>query len=159
MEADLILYRKRFYPDESIHLKDDIVLKQTDDVIVTKWNTLKPRKDIARGISAYFLKDGYKISKIYNCNHELVYWYCDIIEVQHTPDTNTYIFLDLLIDVLIFPDGQVHVVDLDELGDLLASGKISPQLCTKALRISDQLLNIIYHNKFNELTNVIEELE
>ena len=159
MAAKPILYRKRYFPKENIHLKDDIILKLTDDIIVTRWNTLKPRKDIAMGISAYFLKEGYKISKIYNANHELVYWYCDIIEAEHDSSNNIYTFHDLLVDILIYPDGRVQVVDLDELGDLLEDGTITPFICTKALRISNKLLTLIYHDRFQELTKIIEELE
>lgn len=40
----LKIYRKRMIPDECILLKDDIILEKTDDIIVTKWNTLKPRR-------------------------------------------------------------------------------------------------------------------
>ena len=49
------LFRRRYIPDEIKELKDDIVLSVTDDMILTKWNVLKPRKDIARGVSAYFI--------------------------------------------------------------------------------------------------------
>ena len=39
------LYRKRFIPMETILLKDDNIVFQNEDVIVTKWNALKPRED------------------------------------------------------------------------------------------------------------------
>ena len=35
----LKIYRRRMIPDECILLKDDIILEQTKDLIVTKWNT------------------------------------------------------------------------------------------------------------------------
>ena len=43
------LFRRRYIPDEIKELKDDIVLSADDKMILTKWNVLKPRKDIARG--------------------------------------------------------------------------------------------------------------
>ena len=46
-----VLYRKRLIPEECIPLKDDIILYMDDEVIVTKWNTLKPRKDFHHGYS------------------------------------------------------------------------------------------------------------
>ena len=58
------LFRRRYIPDEIKELKDDIVLSVTDDMILTKWNVLKPRKDIARGVSAYFIDKGIKVSKL-----------------------------------------------------------------------------------------------
>ena len=41
------LFRRRYIPDEIKELKDDIVLSADDKMILTKWNVLKPRKDIA----------------------------------------------------------------------------------------------------------------
>ena len=153
------LYRRRYVPNELIHLKDDIILKQTNGLIITKWDTLKPRADICRGISAYFINDGYKISKVYNHQNALVYWYCDIIDTEYNKEDNTYIFHDLLIDILLRPNGSIQVVDLDELGDLLGEGKITPDICSKALKTADHLLKLMYDNQFNLLQNIIEELE
>ena len=111
------LYRRRYMPDETVELKDDLILYRDDNILVTKWNILKPRKDIDHGISVYYMKDGFKISKVFDANDKLVYWYCDIIETEYRPEENTYIFHDLLIDVLIYPDKHVEVVDLDEFAD------------------------------------------
>lgn len=153
------LYRKRYYPEEMIELKDDIILTLTPECIITKWNTLKPREDIARGISAYYMDKGIKVSKIYNSNDELVYWYCDIIITECNNQTNTYIFTDLLIDVLILPDGSVQVVDLDEIALMLDEKRITPALVSHALRITNQLLESIYKGTFKELQNSLEAAE
>ena len=51
------LYRKRIIPEEMILLKDDEILHLDSRIIVTKWDSLKPRKDFSNGISAYFLND------------------------------------------------------------------------------------------------------
>ena len=91
------LFRRRFMPDEITELKDDTIIMATDDVIITKWDVLKPRKDISTGISAYFLKKGIKVSKVFDSNGSLVYYYCDIIETLHDNDRDEYTFNDLLI--------------------------------------------------------------
>lgn len=153
------LYRKRYLPDEVIFLKDDVILKHTNEIIVTKWDTLKPRCDIKRGLSAYFLNEGYKVSKIYGPNDTLVYWYCDIIDTVYNERENSYIFHDLLADVLIYPDGMVKVVDLQEIGDLLEKGAITEAMCIKALRTTDKLLSVIYSGGFHSLQRVVEDLE
>lgn len=153
------LYRKRFIPNELIYLKDDVILLQSDDLIITKWNTLKPRNDISRGISAYFLKDGYKISKIYNLQGSVVYWYCDILNIRKDPQQNLYIFEDLLIDVIVYGDGTVKVVDSAELADALDSRLITIGTASQALRILDNLLSIIYNDKFDTLQMHINEIE
>ena len=46
---DLVLYRKRLIPFENILLKGDKVLFADEHTIVTKWNTINPRKDIDHG--------------------------------------------------------------------------------------------------------------
>lgn len=153
------LYRKRYLPEELVHLRDDVILKHTNELIVTKWDTLKPRCDIKRGISAYFLKEGYKVSKIYDRNDHLVYWYCDIIDTIYDPLEDSYVFHDLLADILVYPDGFVKVVDLVELGDLLEKGSITNSMCIKALRNTDRLLSIIYSGNFSQLQKEIEALE
>ena len=60
------LFRKRFIPEEIIELKNDNIIHFKDNIIITKWDVLKPRHDINNGISAYFINDGIKVSKIFN---------------------------------------------------------------------------------------------
>lgn len=151
------LLRKRFIPYEIIDLKDDKILLLNDNLIITKWNTLKPRDDIARGVSCYFLDKGFKVSKVYNQKNELVYWYCDIIETQKKE--NVYIFNDLLVDVILYENGLVKVVDLDELAEALEKNLIDNNMLKNALRYLNELLMIIYNNKFDILKQYIEQAE
>ena len=58
--SDILLYRRRFIPDEKKPLTDDKILYMDENIILTSWNTLKPRSDFASGISAYFRKEGLK---------------------------------------------------------------------------------------------------
>ena len=144
------LYRKRIIPEEMILLKDDVILHQDASTIITKWNSLKPRKDFSNGISAYFMDEGFKVSKIFDKHHKLVYWYCDIIETEYNSEQHTYIFTDLLADVVIYPDGELRVLDLDEIGDALEQKLISKDLSVKALRLCNQLLEKIYAGNFKK---------
>lgn len=153
------LFRKRFIPYEIVHLKDDKVLYLKDDIIVTKWNSLKPRNDISRGLSCYFIDKGIKVSKMYNSKDELVYWYCDIIDTENHIDENAYIFNDLLIDIIVYENGTVKVVDLAEVADALDDNLIDIEMAKKALRYSQNLLELIYSGKFDELKKYIEERE
>ena len=159
MEQIPQLYRKRYIPNESILLKDDNILLAEDTLIVTSWKTLKPRKDISFGYSAYFMDKGFKVSKMYNSNHELVYWYCDIIDTEYDQTTNTYVFQDLLADVLIYPDGSVKVVDLDEIADLLDKNVIDANIASKALRTLNNLLQLIYQGGFEDCQQIINQME
>ena len=101
MKENPIIYRKRMIPEECILLKDDILLEVTDDIIVTKWNTLKPKRELHHGFSCYFLKQGFKVSKFYRADNTLMYWYCDIVDYDYNEETNTLVATDLLADVII----------------------------------------------------------
>ena len=115
MNNELQIYRKRLIPEECILLKDDIIVEQNDDYILTKWKTLNPKTTFSHGCSCYYLKEGFKISKFYRHDGSLLYWYCDIVEYTRRPEENALIVTDLLADIILYPDGRMHVVDLDEL--------------------------------------------
>lgn len=154
-----ILFRKRIIPEECILLKDDEILFYNKDIIVTKWKTIRPKKDLHHGYSCYFLQDGYKVSKFLREDNRLLYWYCDIIDYEYRAGTNEYVFRDLLADVIICPDGFVKVVDLDEFEKALENGSITFDDVKKALRSLDRLLKIIYNGDFGSLKKEIETRE
>lgn len=153
------LFRKRFLPNEITELKDDKILSYENNILITQWDVLKPRKDISRGISAYFIDLGIKVSKVYNHEEELVYWYCDIIDSAIDSDNAIYTFTDLLIDVLIYPDKHVEVVDMDEFADMIEQNVLNKDFSVKALRSANHLLQLIYSGKFSTLTSYIEKAE
>ena len=154
---DLKIYRKRIIPEECILLKDDEILEITESTIVTKWRTLKPRHDFHHGCSCYFLKLGYKISKFYREDNTLLYWYCDIVDYTYNETEHTLIVIDLLADVVIYPDGYIKVLDIDELAIALEKKLCEPALVTQALKKLDGLLNIIYEDKFDTLSAELEK--
>ena len=148
-----LLYRKRYIPLEVKSLNDDEILFADDEIIVTKWNTFKPKKDFSNGISCTFINDGYKISKFMNRNGELVYYYCDIIKSEYQKDENIWIFTDLLADVKIYPNGATEVVDLGELSQAYRKNLISAEIVMEALEKLDKLLNLVYSGKWKDLTD------
>jgi len=154
-----VLYRKRLIPEECVELKDDVILSIDGDRIVTKWNTLKPKKDLHHGYSCYFLKEGFKVSKFYKEDGSLLYWYCDIVHYSYEEAENKMIVTDLLADVIVYPDGFVKVVDIDEMVDCLDNQKISIEQLKESLVQLDKLLSLIYAGDFEKLTRYIEVLE
>lgn len=152
-----ILYRKRLIPEECILLKDDRLLYRDGDIIVTAWNTLKPRKDLHHGCSCYYLREGIKVSRFYDENGSLLYWYCDIVDYDHDAATDTYVITDLLADVIIYPDGFVKVVDIDELATAKDAGLLSDAMLKKALLTLNHLLQIIYDGGFEKLQEPLEK--
>lgn len=154
-----LLYRKRLIPLECVPLKDDEILKWDENIILTKWNALKPKKDLHHGYSCYFLKEGYKVSKFYTADNSLLYWYCDIVDFERSTEEDALIVTDLLADVIIYPDGFVKVVDIDEMVTCLDEDLISLEQLKNSLTQLDKLLKIIYADKFDTLTIHIEEEE
>jgi len=155
----LQIYRKRLIPAQNIPLKDDIILFYDDDIIVTKWDTINPKTEFNHGTSCYFFKEGIKVSKFYRADNSLLYWYCDIVEYEFDKELNRLTVVDLLADVLIYPDGTVKVVDLDEMADALGEGIISTQLLQQGLYRLNALLTNIYSGNFSEFQNILEQHE
>lgn len=152
------LYRRRLMPDECILLKDDIIITCNEDIIITAWNALKPKKDLHHGFSCYFLKQGFKVSKFLREDDSLLYWYCDIVEYMPGQEDNSLTSLDLLADVIVYPDNSVRVMDLNELAEALDSGILQEGLLQKCLIRLDCLLQIIYGGNFHTLQQYIEDV-
>lgn len=150
------LYRKRFIPFETVELKNDVLMYQDENILITKWNVFRPKATFSHGVSCYFLKEGYKISKFLDDADNLVYYYCDIIETTINEEENSYLFTDLLADVMIYPDGFVKVVDLAELADARDEGLITEEIMKMALRRLEKLLEVIYDGKLSTLTKHLE---
>lgn len=156
--SNLQLFRKRLIPNECILLKDDVIVSQSDDYIITRWTTLNPKIAFHHGCSCYFLKEGFKLSKFYRHDGSLLYWYCDIVEYAWNEDGTCLTSTDLLADVIIYPDGRSKVMDLDELADAAASGLITHEQLLKSLRQLDRFLTYIYKDKFDHLQAVLDNL-
>ena len=154
----LKIYRKRIIPAECVLLKDDLIVKADDRMIVTKWNTLKPKAAFSHGVSCYFLEHGIKVSKFYRGDGSLLYWYCDIVDYELNEKECVLTVTDLLADVIIYPWGEVRVADLDELADALDRGVITSQLMSSCLRRLHFLLSLIYRDKFERLQSVFNDL-
>lgn len=156
--SELKLYRQRYIPQEIIFLKDDIIVSHTEDTLITTWKTLNPKTAFSHGASCYFLKEGFKLSKFYKHDGTLLYYYCDILEFVENPEENSLTTIDLLADVVVYPDGTMNVLDLDELADAFDSTLINASQLTNALRKLDHLLTIIRQNHFEEYTNILNHL-
>ncbi len=143
------LYRRRFIPEETVFLKKDIIVKFSDEIIVTKWSAIKPRPDFSYGCSVYYPGKGWKISKFYDEKMNFIYYYCDIINTEYFRQENEVIFSDLLVDVVVFPDGSIRVLDLDEIPEALDLGLIDVETAKSALRKLHELLAIIYNGEID----------
>lgn len=139
---------------EKIELKKDRILSVDEDNIITKWDVINPRNDISWGLSVYFLKKGFKISKMYDKDDNLVHWYCDITKAHI--DGEIYEFEDLLLDVVVKPDGSYVVMDADEFAQAIEEDMISKETACEALRSFNELVGAISQGKFEELTRKLD---
>ncbi len=133
------LYRKRIIPSECIHLKDDIIVEQNEECLITKWETLNPKTEFSHGSSCYFLQEGIKVSKMYRQDGSLT-------------------VTDLLADVIVYPDGRMEVVDLDELAEAMERDLITKKQMSSCLRSLNHLLSVIYRGNFNRLLSCLDRL-
>ena len=138
------LIRKRLIPLETLRLEKDVVVHRSDRLLVTRWTTIKPKKELHHGASCFLLKEGWKVSRFIDHQGKLICWYCDIIAPEYDADTDTFTFPDLLADVLIYPSGLIKVVDLDELAEALEKKLITSDQLLDSLRKLDALLQLIY---------------
>lgn len=151
------IYRKRLIPNECIPLKNDIILHTDESILITKWNTIKPRTDFHHGYSCYYLNEGYKISRFYKEDGSLLYWYCDII-THEVENENDLIITDLLADVIIYPDGFVQVLDLDELCDAKEKALITDEQFFLAVKQLGSLLDIIYSGHLEQFAQPLMDM-
>lgn len=142
------IFRKRFIPNEIVDISSDEFIYRDNEVIITRWKPIKPRTDFAWGISYTFHKEGYKISRFYNCNDDLLYWYCDIIEVEYYLEEDKFILNDLLVDVKILPDGKINILDFDELSLALENDLITKTQLATAIQNFSKLVELINSNNF-----------
>lgn len=152
------IYRKRIIPPECIPLKDDIIVAQDEETVITKWNTLNPKTSFCHGCSCFFLSEGIKLSKMYRSDNSLLYWYCDIVDYSFDPAQDSMTVTDLLADVIVYPDGRVKVVDLDELSEAVEKELITKEQTISCLRSMNHLLSLIYRDKFDRLQSKLDNL-
>lgn len=152
---NLHLFRRRFIPNEITPLSDDIVLKLEENLIITSWKTLNPRTDFASGMSAYFIDKGWKVSKFLDCEGNIKYWYCDIIDCILDEASNSFTYEDLLFDVVVYPNGSIKVLDCDEAAEAREKGYITEEQLLRGLRSMNELLTTIYHGRFDRLQAVL----
>jgi len=147
------IFRIRYIPFETVDISSDKILYRDEDVLVTSWKPIKPRKDIDHGASCVFLKEGIKISRFMDSNNDIAFWYIDLIDIQYDKNEDTYYLKDLLIDVKIHSDGSIEIVDLDELADAIEQSLVTKNQSILVMRILHRLLLDIKTGKQPDLAS------
>lgn len=160
MNTSVQLFRKRHIPEECIPLTNDRILFLEDALLITSWTSLRPRADFASGISLFDFRKHWKISRIAKEDGSLYYWYCDIMKMHIVQESRTqvvsYTMEDLLIDIIVRPDGSVQVLDLDEAAQAFERGLITGEDLTLALKATNELLRVIESGELKSYQDKIE---
>ena len=143
-----VILRRRYIPYETVDISADELLFRSDDLLVTRWTCIKPRPDFYGGISFTFLNRGYKLGRFYDKDGQFLYWYCDIVEIVYDELSDTYTLNDLLLDIKIFPDGRVILLDAEELAQAIEEGLVTGKQVCMSLRTLDSLLKMINDGSF-----------
>ncbi|WP_026506920.1 DUF402 domain-containing protein [Butyrivibrio sp. MC2013] len=151
------LYRKRLIPSECIALKDDRILCCNDDHIITSWKAFSSKSYLSKGYSCYYLHEGIKLSKFLKEDGSFSRWYFDIVSYEWSASKDSLTVVDLLADVIIFPDNSMRVMDLDELAKAIEDDLISKKQTIHCLVCLDSLLRMLRKKGINVLARPIEE--
>lgn len=92
-------------------------------------------------LTYYFVKKGFTISKVFRRTGEFLYYYCDVMEMRQTGRLK-YVMVDLLFDLIIYPNGRYHLIDVDEFADSLERGLIKKRQQVHALRTLDRMIRL-----------------
>ena len=93
------------------------------------WLTIIPNNK-ARCISAYFLP-----------NRDVSAWYIDVIEETGIDNDGIVYYVDKYLDVILTPQGDICVMDRDELDEAYASGELSTTQYESAIKEVKLIVN------------------
>jgi uncharacterized protein len=107
-----------------------------------------------RFIEAYYSQRWYNLYEIHDRNDDrLKGWYCNVtLPAQIDEDRISYV--DLALDLLVYPDGKQLVLDEDEFGEL----EITPEIRTQALNAL-QALRVLFTRAFSSLVSYWEDVQ
>jgi predicted RNA-binding protein associated with RNAse of E/G family len=94
-----------------------------------------------RFLEYYYFSRCYAIWRVAQADGRLKGWYCNIAEPVEE-QAGDLVFTDLLLDVLVYPDGRYEILDRDEFTRACAEG-LSPAQSARAETAVSQILERI----------------
>lgn len=98
-------------------------------------------------LTYYFVRKGYTISKVFHRSGEFMYYYCDVMDMRQVSRTR-YVMVDLLLDMIVYPDGRYHVIDIDEFATAIEKGQLKRRQQVHALRTLDKMIRLQTQRQF-----------
>lgn len=104
--------------------------------------------------------DFYCMTVMMDDNYEMQVCYIDMIDTQGYDSDGVPYFYDLYLDLVVYPDGDVIVDDLDELQEAFEKNVISKEQYECALKTADGLKRGLLHDieKFKEFIQALLEV-
>ena len=96
------------------------------------------------------------ITTMFNNKQEIVQWYIDIIKGQGVTENGIAYFDDLFLDVVVLPEGQVLLLDEDELEEALNNNEVTKQEYDLAYKEANKIIKEVATN-ITELTTLSKE--
>lgn len=121
------LLKHKLVPPSSEDISGDEVLYFDLDFLVTRWKPAKSNMNIGAAVSLLCVKSGVQISKKYNREGKFVYYYCDMVKTHWDPETETFEVTDLIADLIVFPDSELRLIDLEEFQEAYQSKVIDTE--------------------------------
>ena len=139
---------KNYYINEEEFVGNISVLKINK--VKNKWEVDEEGRCILDNnytwLEMYPEEDNYCITIMCDENHKVKEWYFDIC-MQNGIEDNVPFEDDLYLDVVIVPDGRVHILDEDELMDAYNNKIITKDNYELAYEIKDKIFNKYVNNK------------
>lgn len=85
---------------------------------------------------------------MFDPQRQVIQWYIDICHRHWVDDKEVPWWEDLYLDLLVFPEGDCHIVDGDELDEALQAGVIDARLHTLAWDEAQRLQSLIQADAF-----------
>lgn len=81
------------------------------------------------------------MTAMYNRHGEIIEWYFDVTKSNFIDNNGIPCMDDLFLDIVLFPNGDIIILDEDELQEALTKGEIGQEEYQFAYRICDKLIN------------------
>ena len=85
-------------------------------------------------------EENFCITVMMGSESEILLWYIDMIAGQGMDEDGIPYFMDLYLDLVVYPDGTIIIDDMDELEEALSNGDITQQQYAMAVSTSDKLI-------------------
>ena len=99
----------------------------------------------------------YCITAMMDAQNNILLWYIDMIAEQGTDPDGIPYFMDLYLDLVVYPDGTIIVDDMDELKDALSQKDIAQEQFDLAISTCNELKNGMLRDiaHFIEFTQIL----